>query len=574
MFDKQFRNKSLHFVICVIATVFAACFFGLFFKYKFYFSSNDDILIHNLMSGSYTGRPESHLVYIMYPLSWFFSSLYSIIPSVDWYAIFAAGGHYFCILLCIYRIGSTQEKFTRKLFFSFISLVLIILLDAKNIYAYQYTVMAGFFSITAAVWLITSTREKKADAIVPVILLAFSLWLRKEVFMMLLPLVLLSLVTGILSKKSEKETFKQQLSSFLVTAIPIVAITAISFAINLAAYSSEEWRSFSKFNEARTEVYDYLGLPDYSSNVDLYENVGISSDDFLALKQYDIDLIGNMNTDLFTALSNRQKELLLSWQQYYSVPRKIILDTVSFMLNTDSALYIWAFNILFFITFAYLCLNKKTLYSFICAGIYLYVWSFSALMLYKGRYPERISFPLMFSAIILFMGLFVISHNSETHTLFSAFPAIIISLFMLAIISIYQLKDISSGQASMAEQSLAREEINNYLLSHSEKKYLLDTGIFAATSEKMFGTASLNVQNTYLLGTWVLGSPVNTERQLYVFNDDNIPFSDPNIRFAISSDLNTDWFSPVIGAKSISLEDSFLISSGKTYNVYSINTSE
>lgn len=103
---------------------------------------------------------------------------------------------------------------------------------------------------------------------------------------------------------------------------------------------------------------------------------------------------------------------------------------------------------------------------------------------------------------------------------------------------------------------------------------MLDTGIFASTSEKMFGTVSLNVQNTYLLGTWVLGSPVNTERQLYVFNDDYIPFSDPNIRFAISSGLNTDWFSPVIGAKSISLEDSFLISSGKTYNVYSINTSE
>ena len=57
MFDKQFRNKSLHFVICVIATVFAACFFDTL---KFFWPEEEKtvVLIGDESMTRYAGKKE------------------------------------------------------------------------------------------------------------------------------------------------------------------------------------------------------------------------------------------------------------------------------------------------------------------------------------------------------------------------------------------------------------------------------------------------------------------------------------------------------------------------------------
>jgi len=51
------------------------------------FQVNDDELMMWLVSGAYTGTPESYIVFIHPILSWFFSVLYTLVPHLPWYPI-------------------------------------------------------------------------------------------------------------------------------------------------------------------------------------------------------------------------------------------------------------------------------------------------------------------------------------------------------------------------------------------------------------------------------------------------------------------------------------------------------
>jgi hypothetical protein len=50
------------------------------------FQVNDDVLMMWLVSGAYTGTPETYAVFIHPILSWIFSRLYAAFPFVNWYA--------------------------------------------------------------------------------------------------------------------------------------------------------------------------------------------------------------------------------------------------------------------------------------------------------------------------------------------------------------------------------------------------------------------------------------------------------------------------------------------------------
>ncbi|MFT4855343.1 MAG: hypothetical protein ACI942_000713, partial [Planctomycetota bacterium] len=51
------------------------------------FQTNDDELMMWLVSGAYTGTPESYAVFIHPLLSWIFSKLYTLFPEIRWYPL-------------------------------------------------------------------------------------------------------------------------------------------------------------------------------------------------------------------------------------------------------------------------------------------------------------------------------------------------------------------------------------------------------------------------------------------------------------------------------------------------------
>ena len=62
-----------------------AYMFVLSHCFDFCYASNDDVWLKAIASGSITGFPDGHLIYIMYPLGGFLAFLYGLKPNVAWY---------------------------------------------------------------------------------------------------------------------------------------------------------------------------------------------------------------------------------------------------------------------------------------------------------------------------------------------------------------------------------------------------------------------------------------------------------------------------------------------------------
>lgn len=103
------------------------------------FQTNDDLIMMWLVSGAYTGEPESYAVFIHPGLSLVFSLLYQAFPMVEWYAItwFSVlyGSFYAIVTILSYLQQSQAWKNTVTLF-------VLILFFHFGIFL-QFTVVAG-----------------------------------------------------------------------------------------------------------------------------------------------------------------------------------------------------------------------------------------------------------------------------------------------------------------------------------------------------------------------------------------------------------------------------------------------
>lgn len=112
--------------------------FILFLPWRF--QVNDDELMMWLVSGAYTGTPESYAVFIHPILSWFFSVLYKLVPHLPWYPIV-----WFSILWFSYLVfvGQVFEKCKEGWLASCWSLIILAFLVHFTFFL-QFSMVAAF----------------------------------------------------------------------------------------------------------------------------------------------------------------------------------------------------------------------------------------------------------------------------------------------------------------------------------------------------------------------------------------------------------------------------------------------
>ena len=95
------KNRYADIVIAVIATLLLVIIASV--AYDHYYEFNDDVLMKDILSGTYTGTPSALNVQMLSPIGFFISFLYRLAPGVPWYALFLCGCQYLCILIITYR---------------------------------------------------------------------------------------------------------------------------------------------------------------------------------------------------------------------------------------------------------------------------------------------------------------------------------------------------------------------------------------------------------------------------------------------------------------------------------------
>lgn len=493
-------------VLCLMVLV------GVLFDY--YYCLNDDAVMRDILCGSYTGVPEGRNIQMLYPLSALISLLYRLFPTffgifdIPWYGLFLCGCQYGALFLIAARAAGFAHTTKMKT-----ALVALTLISGGSILLYelifvQYTMTCGILMAAAVFWFYTTkeTADVKAflkENTVSVLLVVLAFCIRTEMAILLFPY----LCGAGLCKWSKEEvifTKKNAVKYGSLIGAALVLMGA-SVLLNRAAYGSEEWQRFHLFFDYRTEIYDFLGYPEYETNQSFYEKAG--------LQKAEAVLIDNYN---FALDENIDENVLREMVEYQTKQRG---GKTLCLIPTGEALWIYRhslfaaeympFNglvvLLYLLVAATAFFNRDKSYFIkipMFIGIRTVCWLY---IIFRNRTPDRITHGLFFVELLLLFSLFVTEWKKKRTSCITASA-------IACIILVLSLPGLFSRAWTEQEQ---REKINGewillqeYCKEHSENFYVIDVYSTVDYSEKMFERVDNSYRNYDLCGGWSAKSPL------------------------------------------------------------------
>ena len=315
------NTKKGTFLNLILAILLTAVFvIGVRLFYVFTYGVIDDPFIETVLSGAYTGTLDAHVVYIKYPLAWILKTLFSIWPQINWHFHLLTGCFSASAFLVTFRICSNVQKILNKILLSILFLLLFLYCLARLYTTAHYSMSAGVLTGTGIFYFLTIKNEcgranRILNYIVCLLLLYLAYCLRARTLFMLLPLAFVAFLYKFFSAKP---AFTRQniVRWILFPIILFVGIGALELS-HRAAYRSEEWKAFLSFNDARTTMYDFYGVPPYEGNEAFFEELGISKERlFLFKDRYYLELTDGMQDDFLNRMADRAVE-----ESYVKVPK-------------------------------------------------------------------------------------------------------------------------------------------------------------------------------------------------------------------------------------------------------------
>ncbi len=521
---KQYwKQHWFEYVLSAVLVSLAAGALTVLFGYSF--STNDDAMLRSIVSGSYTGTPEAHLIYIMYPLGFIGQCLYMLLPHVPWYDIFMTVTHYLCWFLVIGRIGEQFQSKKGKLIAVFASFLAILLLDAQYVVMHQYTILAAWFAAVAILFLLTSKESKGfsfwSDRILCLVFLVLCLWLRKQVFILALPIGAIIMVLEFIRDAKQLKTRAVLVGKIVFIAV-FAVLTVVSFGVELKAYDTPEWQEFLAYNEARTDVYDYYTVPSYEEGGTFWEEAGLSYADYLAIDLYNSELVEELSLSNLQSLANIAKT---RWEAGYGLKStvRIMIESVvrEVLYNPVQPMGLILTGLLICTVISCVCANEKkeiigitVLYVFLGAVVGYFAW--------RTRFPERVSYGLYLMAAAFLTGILTkllsknyagedVAEEKKTFDKFWVSFAIICSVILIAGAGLYRFRELKEKNNAIQINYADWVAINDYFAQYPEYKFCIDTYSFVFTTERMF-TADTEEASVLRLGTWIQASPLQKKR--------------------------------------------------------------
>jgi len=257
----------------VITLVYALAVTVLF---QYMYFVNDDLIIRDILSGRFSGVADAHIYNVIYPFAWLVKLAYQIFPELDIWAFLMVGLIYICLFAVVYRTLGLVTK--RCLLTIGCVLGLFTCAVLHHICFFTFTATGTICAATALFLYVTTPPDKtKVGTYLPSLLLMLvSFCIRKDTLLMVLPFFGVWLVYLFL-KEQEK---RKNLLKLLRPVFALAVCCAVLWVGHLQAFSGEEWQDFLEFRDLRKSVHDFSGYPSYEENKGLYEDIGISYEEY------------------------------------------------------------------------------------------------------------------------------------------------------------------------------------------------------------------------------------------------------------------------------------------------------
>lgn len=391
----EVKRKRLLFIVSVLTNLLL--FILLHHFLGFYFLTNDDKCITDILTGTFSQGPEAHTVYVNYLPSLILAGLYRLTSSVPWYGgslILLEWIAYTCINYCFL---TTANNLTGIVIRQGIYLCVFIssLYSLVNV---QYTMVAALLAATGYFYLLTRRKEPKAIFIFFLLELT-ALLLRSHAMLMIQPLGLGCLVGCLWVWKSDPEG-KWELKILRDIGVSLLLCLVIAGLGDIIGYSGKDWKEYKEYNAERTLLFDFYGTPEPEQIESLLEKHQVSELDYNAFRQYiiledtiplqflqELSAYQQEHTDnkisIFDSAQTGWKALLDNGYQKYN---KITLAAYLFLLLVILASRKWI----------------VLLPSAMIMGARTAIWTY---LIWKGRLPEWVSVPLLLCETLLLLAL-------------------------------------------------------------------------------------------------------------------------------------------------------------------------
>ncbi|MCI2048583.1 MAG: hypothetical protein LKJ76_02550 [Lachnospiraceae bacterium] len=568
------ENRKKHIASAAAALLTAAVWIVLSLRWDFYFDLNDDVLMKDILSGSYTGVPEALNIQMLAPLSWLISLMYRLFRDIDWYGTFLLlmqALSFFLVVrtaICLgmekhdgavpadatARVAIEGRREREFRIFSGIAAGASAALCFATLMLYhevfvQYTLTVAMMGGAAAFLFLGMKMPQAGDPryfcrLLRACLPSFGLiWagylLRSEMMLLILPLVLTAALFRVLEERTEDRALRRRAAgSVALSVLVLLAGLALAYGADDAAYSSSaQWKEFRSWFDARTELYDFAAIPSYGENSAFYDSIGVDSETVALLQDYNFALDDTMDSQTLRKIADYADGLKASEKTNVQRLKEALWNYRKSMFGSDDEPY----NVMAAAGYVLLLLMTLTgafngfglesgrkegnghgrrtvlftllrLFFFFCVRTALWLY-----ILYRGRSPVRITHSLYLVECLVLLGLILRSgRRSQEYRVMS-----VTAQFMLFSIAAAFLP----GQIrTVCEESLRRVEVNapyekyvEYCAAHPDSYYLTDVYSTVDFSEKMFvrypeGTSDNAAANRDILGGWADRSPLYAKK--------------------------------------------------------------
>lgn len=622
MFSKEkLARYGLPF-LCVAILALA-----LALRYGFYFSSNDDSLLEAILSGAFSGSPETHDMYHLYPLSCLFALLYRICPLVPWYGLSLCAAQFGVLYLGLVRCAGYAKGLGKKAVLCVLTALLFTGLMLQELIMIQYTVVSAMMAAMSIFLLITDEREEETlgqfmlHRLPYIALYAAAFMLRSQMGLFLFPFMAVGCVYKWLwDDDGEDDCWKScmvlavLLLSAAVTHIDLLAVLACLeilrgtvchlireggrrkryllryslfllcltgtigalYAVDAIAYRSEGWKEARTFCNSRTVIYDFGKIPAYAESKELYDRLGISEEEQMLLENYNFALSDAYDGEALEQIEAYQTKYF-SYMRTVEYVKSVILDVVDRMTVKPDLPYSVVLMALYAAAVVGFVLMKRF------TGVYLMMCVLMAHMVcwcyltWKNRLPDRVTHGLYLAEIVMIAAICLRRYRRRggAKKLYAGLPWV-----LFGVLGIYGL--CSSPAQLTAEVSAAQEAernwvtVRSYCESNPEDLYLLDTLSFASYVEKAFD-GRRGIQNYTLCGGWSVNTPA-WDKKLAAFGVQESLYRSiqegKEFYFITEDSRDIGWMrnffeTEDIGAE-VQLTDVLAVDGGMKYEVYKI----
>ena len=604
---KKYENCILALIVMAVNVLLMGAVFD------FYYDLNDDTMMHDIMSGVYSGIPDGHNMQMLYPLGAFIALCYRACRMIPWYGLFLCLCQFGCFCLIGVRLcslwESAEQDGSRKAFTGKILCLLVLSLFQWGVWLshlvnVQYTVTCAMLS-AAAIFLFMMTAEDldRRQFIlrnIPSVLLVIAAYmLRSEMLLLTFPFICLA---GLYRLTEEKKVFvKENLIRYgSVLGIILAGMVLVSIA-DYAAYGSAEWREFRDFFDARTTIYDfYPELITDDTYSESLTQLGVAPSQQTLLRNYNFGLDDSIDTELLKKVADYASGTLGTSKDWAAIVRDKTYAYVYRTMHSGDAPYnvvvIWAY-IAVFVTGILLWLRQDKAdegqntetgiirrFAFLWQLILLAfvrsaVWMF---ILLRGREPERITHSLYLVEFALLAALFVKMlcrlrslPKSSRLSLNIAYGIGMLFVLIMIVSLTDSVSDIRADQEFREQINQDWYAIDAYCRDHPDNFYFEDVYSTVDFSWEMFRDSDNSIANYDIMGGWICKSPLYEQKleyfgiasmadgllndgQVYMIMNDTLPES------------NTDWLRDYYHERDVSVDVSEVDRIGEKYGVYRV----